>query len=132
MKTLDLREWTKGLLRHKYVLLVLLLGLLLLLLPRSGKGTETAGTGKTLRGGEGDPLAASGISLERESERLEELLSAMDGVGEARVLLSAEGAVVVCRGARDPLVRLNVTEALRIYTGLGSDRVRVLPLANAA
>lgn len=122
-----LTEVTKALARNKYVLLVLSLGLLLLLLPRSSSGAAEA-VQQTERTGTGDPLASSGIPLDTECRRLAELLSAMRGVGEVRVLLSHSGAVVVCAGAEDPRVRLTVTEAVAAYTGLGSDQILVLCL----
>ena len=60
-----------------------------------------------------------------EEVRIAALLSAMDGVGEARVLLSENGAVVVCPGADDASVCLRVTQAVKCYTGLGADDVRI-------
>ena len=45
--------------------------------------------------------------LERgERLRLEELLSEVQGVGESRVALSEQGAVIVCEGAENAKVRL--------------------------
>ena len=119
MKVWKLDEW-KGAIRGKApVLLVLALGLLLLLLPRSG-AANSAGTGA------GDPLEASGIPLETECARRGALLEAIRGVGTARVLLSRSGAVVVCDGASDARVRLDVTEAVSAYTGLSSDKIKVM------
>ena len=121
---------TKTLSRNKYVLLVLALGLLLLLLPRSSdKGASPApAVSAAPRAGAGDPLEASGIPLDTESERLEALLEAIRGVGSAKVLLSKEGAAVVCAGAESAAVRLAVTEAVAAYTGLGSDRIAVFQM----
>lgn len=116
--------------RNKYVLLVLALGLLLLLLPRSsGAGTD-AGTAAVpaAPAGVGAPLEVSGIPLDTESERLEALLEAIRGVGSAKVLLSKEGASVVCAGADSAAVRLAVTEAVAAYTGLGSDKIAVFQM----
>ena len=56
------------------------------------------------------------------------VLSQIEGVGPTQVLLSEQGAVVVCRGADAPAVRLAVTGAVRCYTGLGADRVLILKL----
>ena len=120
MKVWKLDEW-KGAIRGKApVLLVLALGLLLLLLPRSGAASTGTGTGA------GDPLEASGIPLETECARLGALLEAIRGVGTAKVLLSRSGAVVVCDGASDARVRLDVTEAVSAYTGLSSDKTKVM------
>lgn len=118
MKILDCSELGKMLSRNKLVLLVLCAGLLLLLLPR--KSASTAGSG--------DPMAASGIPLDTESQRIAAFLEELDGVGEAEVLLSGSGAVIVCRGAGDPGVRLNVTNAVAAYTGLGSDKITVMKM----
>lgn len=119
---------TRILTRNKYVLLVLALGLLLLLLPRPA-GTDTApAAGSAVPGGVGDPLDVSGIPLDTESERLEALLEAIRGVGDAEVLLSKEGASVVCAGADSAAVRLAVTEAVAAYTGLGSDKIAVFQM----
>ena len=103
------------------MLAVLCLGLLLLLLPRrSGGSMEAAGTG--------DPLSASGIPLDTESQRIAALLRQIRGVGEAEVLLSGSGAVVVCQGADLPSVCLDVTNAVAAYTGLGSDKISVIKM----
>ena len=129
MRNLDLGKLAKSLAKNKYVFLVLVLGLALLLLPRSNAdtvgGTVTpAATGPPV--GAGDPLEASGIPLDTEAERLAALLRAMTGVGDAEVLLSREGAVVVCTGADSAKVRLEVTNAVSTYTGLRSDHIIVM------
>ena len=118
MKTLDLTSLTNSLAKNKFVLLTLCLGLLLLLLPK--KSGES--------GGAGDPMAASGIPLDTESGRIAALLCDIRGVGQAEVLLSGSGAVIVCDGANDPSVRLNVTNAVAAYTGLGSDKITVMKM----
>lgn len=129
MKSLDLTALTRTLTKNKYVLLVLCLGLLLLLLPRRGGGSlETAAAPAAQKQSAGDPLAASGIPLGEEGERIAALLTSIRGVGEAEVLLSAGGCVVVCRGADSPAVRLAVTSAVAAYTGLGSDKISVYPM----
>lgn len=121
MKTLDLSGLIKGLAKNKYVLLVLALGVVLMLLPGgSGGGKSESGLG--------DDLAASGIPLDTEGGRISQLLSEMDGVGRASVLLSSEGAVVLCDGARSAQVRLDVTRVVMSYTGLGSDKIAVMKM----
>ena len=131
MKLLDTRALIKLLGRNKYVLLTLCLGLVLLLLPRSAAVTETTeadGAPGYTAAGEGNPMEASGIPLDTECCRIASLLSAMRGVGEAQVLLSGSGAVVVCAGADDPAVCLNVTNAVAAYTGLGSNKITVMKM----
>lgn len=91
----------------KYVLLVAAVGLALLLMP-----------------------SGSGALAEPDSEeaRLEALLEQIEGVGEVRVLLSEQGAVVVCQGADNAIVRLGVCQVLRCYAGLGADRVEIFKM----
>lgn len=122
MKVHDLSSITKSLMKNKYVLIVLALALVLMLLP---SGKENSGSSISAQGSE---LESSGIPLDTESARLSEFLSLMDGVGEAKVLLSSEGAVVLCRGADNSTVRLCVTNAVSVYTGLGSDKIRIIKL----
>ena len=119
MTTLSMSAVMKRLAQNKYVLLVLLAGLVLLLLPGHG---EAAG------GSSADPLEATGVSLEEESAKLGALLAEMDGVGRAQVLLSKMGAVVVCDGADSAVVRLEVTDAVMAYTGLGGDKISVMKM----
>ena len=103
----------------KYLLLLAALALLLLLLPSgSGKGDSR---GKDTA----DALLSTGVSLETEGEKLAEVLEQIKGVGRTEVLLSNHGAIVVCDGAENALVRLSVTDAVMSYTGFGSDKICV-------
>jgi len=120
MKTLDLRGLWKSLGKNKYILALMALALVLLLMPGGGEKNE--------RGGQGSALESSGIPMDTESARIADFLGGMEGVGEVRVLLSAEGAVVICEGAEDSAVRLSVTNAVSVYTGLGSDKIRVMKM----
>ena len=95
--------------QFKYPLLVLLVGILLMLLPLSSPKAETE---------------------DRADRQLEQILACSRGVGEARVLLSDSGVVVVCRGADDAAVRLDMIRAIRSYTGFGSDKITILKLAD--
>lgn len=88
---------------YKLPLLIFLLGLLLMLLPGGNKSTKTA------------PEAT-----------LREALSMTQGVGEAYVLLSDQGVVVVCDGAASAEVRMAILEAVRAYTGFGADKISIL------
>ena len=120
METIDLKGILGKIGKNKYVFLVLLLGLTLLLLPRGGKNvSETA---------ESDVLKSTGVPLSIENGNVASLLSETQGVGRAEVLLSASGAVVVCDGADSALVRLNVTNAVMSYTGLGSDKITIIKM----
>ena len=124
MKTLDLTALSKIVAKNKYVLAVLALGLVLLLWP-SGKSGDPSAEHYT---GIGDDLASSGIPLDTEALRISQMLEEMEGVGRATVLLSHEGAVVVCQGANSAKVRLEVTNALASYTGLRSDKISVMKM----
>ena len=122
MKIIELSAISKKFGKNRYLLLVLALALMLIFLPSS---RESGGTAVQAQGSE---LESSGIPLDTESARLSDFLSMMEGVGEAKVLLSAEGAVVLCEGAGSSSVRLSVTNAVSVYTGLGSDKIRVIKL----
>ena len=121
MKTIEKNAVLQKLAANKYLLVVILLALALLLLPEGSKKTPAPEQGA-------DPLEATGVSLATESEKLEALLSQIQDVGRAQVLLSKNGAVVVCDGAELATVRLDVTNAVIAYTGLGSDRISVMKM----
>lgn len=137
--------------KYKYVLIILLAGLILLLLP-TGSRTK-AKTAQT------QPQ-----TIQAEEQRLTTLLQQINGAGQVQVLLSyccsAErelatddsgeptiisagggaqeavelktvspqylGAVVVCDGADSPQVQLAVTQAVAQFTGLSTDHISVL------
>ena len=103
--------------RWKYVLLVAAVGLGLLLWP-AGQTTVTPSLTQ----------GASPSQSSAEEERLASLLSAMEGVGRVQVLLSENGAAVVCQGADSGTARLDITEAIRRYTGLGADRIVIFKM----
>ncbi len=124
MKEIDLSAWSKALKKNRIVLLVLAVGLGLLLLPRGAAGDASA----RQPAASGDPMAASGIPLDAECTRISALLCSVRGVGAAEVLLSSEGCVVVCEGADSAAVRLDVTNAVAVYTGLGSDKICVMKM----
>lgn len=87
---------------YRFPLLILLVGVALMLMP-----------------------SAAARSPAQESS-LSEALSLTQGVGEAYVLVSDSGVVVVCDGARDAATRLEIIMAVRTYTGFGADQITVL------
>ena len=89
--------------QFKFPLLILALGVFLMLIPSSPKGENTAPT-----------------------TELGEALSLTQGVGEAYVLISENGVVVVCEGAQNAEVRMKIMEAVRSYTGFGADKITIL------
>lgn len=87
--------------RFKYPLLVLVVGILLMLMPAGG-------------------------GVKKEDNDLQSVLSHAHGVGETYVIASDNGVVVVCSGADNAQVRLDVINAVSDYTGFGSDKITVL------
>lgn len=92
----------------KYPLLLLAVGVLLLAFPTGKKAEE---------------------SVSPDSE-LERVLSAAEGVGEAQVLISEHGVVVVCEGALNASVKMDIIRAVYSYTGFGSDKITILRLTD--
>lgn len=108
--------------KYKYAIAVVLLGVLLMLLPSGGSRAARA-------------AAASGAPEERQSvqSEMEAVLSAFDGAGRLRLMLTADpvterwaGAVIVCEGAGSAALRLQLTQAVTALTGLPSDRIAIV------
>ena len=76
-------------------------------------------------------LLPSGSQRTREDTQntLGEALSLTQGVGEAYVLISESGVVVVCDGAQDARVCMEIVRAARSYTGFGADKITILKRA---
>lgn len=108
----ELKKRLKRLDKFKYPLLILVLGLLLMLAP--GGTAQKQQTGQD---------SADGL--------LGAVLTATEGVGRARVIVSENGVVVVCQGAGNADVRLDIIKAVSAYTGFGSDKITVLKMADA-
>lgn len=155
MSNENLRAKLSGILKNKYALIVLGVGLLILLLP-TGKSKTPETTEKE--------LTVPMFSLESEEERLRQQLGKIQNAGKVSVLLSVEGsvsrtlaesgeetlvvsqkngeqvvelyyvnptymgAVIVCQGASAPEVRLEITRAVSAFTGLGADKIRVIQM----
>ena len=104
--------------KYRYAAAAALLGVLLMLLPAgSRRGTRPAEAQE-------NPTVQSEI---------EAALAAFDGAGRLRLVLTVEpgterwaGAVIVCEGADSAAVRLAVTNAVAVYTGLGRDKITVM------
>ena len=147
----------KALMKNKYVLVVLAVGVLLLLLPTGGGSSE-----KKEAVSEG--INAPVFSLTNEEQRLQSQLSKLKGAGRVSVLLSVvgsvsrelaesgeetlvlssggsedvvelyyvnpeyTGAVIICDGAASAQVRLAVTEAACAFTGLPAQNVKVMQM----
>lgn len=94
--------------QFKYPLVVLVIGVVLMLLPSGGSSAAVAS----------------------EEEPMAQLLSSTQGVGESRVLISESGVVVVCQGAENARVRLDIIRAVSSYTGFTSDKITILKMAD--
>ena len=104
--------------KYRYVAAAALLGVLLMLLP-TGSRRETR-------------FAAPQNAPTVQSE-MEAALAAFDGVGRLRLVLTVEpgterwaGAVIVCEGGDRAAVRLRLTQAVAVLTGLRADRISVV------
>ena len=97
-----MKEILEKLKAYRFPLLILLLGVALMLLPSAPSRSPAA------------------------EARLGEALRLTQGVGEAYVLVSDSGVVVVCDGADNAAVRLEIVTAVRTYTGYGADQITVL------
>ena len=151
---------------NKYVVLVLLIGLVFLLIPETDDRNDQTQTSIVIEEEE--------ISFE---EKLAAILNQIEGAGEVKVLLTISegeeiifqtdenlstdsdtsskntdtitvtdanknqdglvrqknppvyrGAIIVCQGADDPVVKLAVTEAVARLTGIGTNCISVLKM----
>ncbi|GHU91460.1 hypothetical protein FACS1894202_12930 [Clostridia bacterium] len=98
--------------RYKYVALVIAVGLVLLLWPNAPPAQTPSAE---------EPVVAGDLG-----QTLETLLTQTEGVGKVTVLLTQKGAVIVCDGAEDAVVRGRVTESVAAATGLGYDKISVI------
>ena len=138
--------------KYRYVLLVALAGIVLMLLPGGEKTAEPAQplpTSESLESrleavlrridGAGDVAVllteAQGGETFYQTEGEDEktvLITGTDRSESGLVRTSRapvyQGAVVVCRGADSPAVRLAIVEAVANATGLGTDRITVLKM----
>lgn len=151
MDRVKIGQWIR---KYRYVLLVLLAGLVLMLMP--GGSEEQPET-----------MAETSLPEEDMETRLEKILAKVQGAGAVAVMLTEsggeevvyqtdgeggdtvlisdaqrneqglvrtrepptyQGAIVVCEGADSASVRLAVVEAVSNVTGLGTDRITVLKM----
>ncbi len=100
--------------KYKYLMLLLVVGVVLLTLPAGTDGGVSEGTPSRY--------------TSDEEERLEQVLSTVEGVGAVSVLYSEEGVAVICEGADRASVRLAVTEAVGAYTGHAVNEISVIKM----
>ncbi|MEA4895329.1 MAG: stage III sporulation protein AG [Oscillospiraceae bacterium] len=145
-----------GILKNKYALIVLAAGLILILWPGSSKKEETPATELTAPAfsiTDEETRLASQLSRIKGAGKVSVLLSVKGSAsrelaeGEEGTLVVSEngkervvdlyyvnpdylGAVIVCEGADSAEVRLKVSKAVAVYTGLGMDEITVLSMQN--
>jgi stage III sporulation protein AG len=63
-------------------------------------------------------------------KKLKELLESMEGVGNAQVMLSPDltGVCILCEGADDPAVRLEITAMLEAVFQIQAHKVEIMKL----
>lgn len=108
--------WLKKLGAYKYVFLVIAVGAALLLWPEGERGQTV----------QAEAPLEQGFSVERTEEKLEDILSQIDGAGKVRVMLTVKsGAEQVL--AQDTTVsdREETWETVVISTGSGTQEVVV-------
>lgn len=116
------KKWLGALEKYKYALLVLAAGVLLLLLPSGGGGEEK----------ESAAAPAEEFDLEAFEEKLSRTLSAVDGAGETRVILTLDGGSRrVLAQDRDQDGDGGLTSAT-VTLGRGSGNQEVVPLQTLA
>jgi hypothetical protein len=102
----ELKEKAAKLEKFKYPLIVLVLGVILMLVPTKSS------------------YPAAGTT----DSPLQTVLTRTKGVGDAVVIVSENGVVVVCEGADNAKVRLDILRAVSSYTGFGSDKITILKM----
>ena len=105
----EIKEKAAKLEKFKYPLIILIVGVVLMLIP--GKSTYLNTPSGT-------------------DEPLKTVLSCTNGVGRAEVIASECGVVVVCDGAEDAKVRLDLVRAVSSYTGFASDKITILKMTD--
>lgn len=119
-----LRAWKEGLGKYRYALLVMALGAVLLLLPTSGGETEAADRGAEVQ--------SDAFNLEAFEEKLETILSQVEGAGSVRVVLTLDS------GSRQVLAQdvdrdgQGGGASTTVTVGQGSGTREVVPLQTIA
>lgn len=149
-------KWKEVWRKYKFAVCVMLVGVLLLLLPgkSSGAAEERASQQSTvdvsvskaeedlceiLREVHGVGAVRVRLSLQATEEHIyvkdegETVLvnrgsGTQDALERKIVYPIYQGAIIVCTGADDAAVQLQIIEAVRQYTGLRTDQISVLPM----
>lgn len=111
-------DWKKNWDRWKYILLVVLVGVILLLIPSGENGGATQ---------QSDPMCAETFDLEKMERKLEHALSRIQGAGEVTVVLTLkEGSRQV--PARDTQVSDSTQSSTTVVISQGSGNERIVTL----
>ena len=127
---------------YKYILIIIAAGIVLLLLPSTAKTLdkkkETENT-----------APESALTVSDLESRLEDILSTGHGVGRVKVMLTLysssesvyentnlttiiyprfQGAVIICDGADDSALKLQITNAVSSITGIPSNKIEVIKM----
>jgi len=105
-----MEELKKRLLKYKYPAIILLIGIIFIMMPTGADSAEQEVSG--------------------EAELLKGILAKSEGIGRLDVIISDKGVVVVCDGANDANVRLNIIRAVSSYTGFTSDKISILRMTD--
>ena len=137
---MDRKRWKETVFKYRYAAVVVLFGAALMLLPAGGKRNSQ--------------LDSGGRNPSTVQQEMEAILSGIDGVGRLKLMLTTSpgaaaarvdrsvfsdapvpasdssgaytGALVVCEGADNASVRLELTQAVAALTGLPTDRVVIV------
>jgi hypothetical protein len=126
VKSVDYKKVLPLLLKYKYLLVVIMIGILLMLWP-VGKSLPPAETAQS----------PPELTLTETEERISASLEKIEGVGRIELVLTMRqdhseflGALVVCDGADNNAVAWQVVNAVMSLTGLQSDRITVAKMKN--
>jgi len=97
--------------KYRWAILIFILGVGFLMMPTSVSENE-------------EPMVPS-IT---ESSGIGETVSLIEGVGASKVLVTENGAVVVCEGAESSSVCYDITRAITASTGLQSDEIAIIKM----
>ncbi len=95
--------------KYKYPLIVLAIGIALMLIPSSNDTLKTSST----------------------DNPIEDILACTQGVGRTEAIVSENGVVIVCDGADDARVRLDIIRAVSSYTGFTADKITILKMTQS-
>jgi hypothetical protein len=106
--------------KYKYIVIALAAGIVLLLLPRTVGGQARDAPVVTSAS-----MAGFQNAENSEEAKLTAALQQIEGVHNLSVAVSDNGAIIVCSGLT-PDLKLKLTLATSVYTGLTSEKIIIL------